>query len=77
MPAGVRVPGGVAVGRAVAAQGDAAFLTGPQMDPLRVDLDALLAHPVRSVFDGFDGAEMGADFFRHDFDRLLFVELIH
>jgi hypothetical protein len=45
------------------------------MDPLRVDLDALLAHPVPGVLDGFDGAEMGADFFSHD--SPLFVELIH
>jgi hypothetical protein len=59
MTAHLRVPGGVAVGRAVAAQRRAAFLAGPQMDPVRADFHTLVALMALLVFDGLDGAEVG------------------
>src|SRR5262245_48233750 len=40
---GARVLAGVAIGRAVAAERDAALLAGPQMNPRRADLHALFA----------------------------------
>ena len=41
MPGGMRVFAGVTVRRGIAAEGDAAFLTGAKMHPGRADLDAL------------------------------------
>src|SRR5262249_36316490 len=46
VPAGVRVLGGMAVRRVVAAPRDAASLAGPQMAPPPADRDAVLAHPL-------------------------------
>lgn len=51
MPARSRVFSGMLVWRVVAAQSRAAFLTGPQMDPLCIDLHTLRALAALSVFD--------------------------
>ena len=56
---------GMLVGRAVAAQRGAAFLTGPQVEPLRIHLDALGALPTLGVFDRLDGSQMGAGWVSH------------
>ena len=45
MPALMRVFGGVPIWRAVAAERDAAFLAGPQMNPIVADLHAFFAFP--------------------------------
>jgi len=58
MPACLRVPGGVAVGRTVAAQCRAAGLTGTQMYPAVAGLDTLLTLMAFRVFDGRNGFEM-------------------
>src|SRR6266704_260710 len=60
MPGGLRMLGGVTVGGAVAAQGGAALLARAQMDPLRLDLDALGALPALGVPHRCDRSEMGA-----------------
>jgi len=51
MTALLRMPGGVAVGRAFAAQRRTAGLARPQMDPVVADLDALFALIAFRVFD--------------------------
>jgi hypothetical protein len=56
----VGVLGGMAVRGTVAAQGDTAFLAGPQMDPASADLDAFLALMPLGGFDGRNGSEMRA-----------------
>ena len=53
-----RVFAGVTIRRAVAAQGDAALLTGAQVNPFRADLNALGALRVITLFDRQDGVEM-------------------
>ena len=58
MPACLRVPGGVAVDRIVAAQCRAAGLTGAQMDPTVASLDTLLTLMAFCLFDGRNGFEM-------------------
>jgi hypothetical protein len=51
MPARVRVFARVPVWRTVATQGDATFLAGPQVDPLRPDLYAFFAFAALRLFD--------------------------
>jgi len=51
MPGCVRVFSGVTIWRAVAAERNAARLTGAQMNPVRPDLHALLAFPALRLFD--------------------------
>ena len=58
MSACLRVPGGVAVGRTVAAQCRAASLTGAQMDPTVAGLDTFLTLMAFWFFDGRDGFDM-------------------
>src|SRR5205823_11819790 len=60
MPAAVRVLGGVAVGRAVAAARAAAGLAGAQMHPLSTDLDALFALVGLRRFHAVDRVDMSA-----------------
>ena len=54
MPARSRVLRRVVVRRAVTAQRGPAALTGPQMNPLGVNLDALLAGGTLRMLDGGD-----------------------
>jgi hypothetical protein len=56
----VGVLGGMAVRGTVAAQGDTAFLAGPQMDPAPPDLDAFFALMPLGGFDGANRSQMGA-----------------
>ena len=51
MPARVRVFARVPVWRTVATQGDATFLAGPQVDPLRPDLYAFFAFATMRLLD--------------------------
>jgi hypothetical protein len=51
MARGVRVFAGVLVRRAVAAERNAAFLAGAQMNPVVADLDALRAFAAFRLFD--------------------------
>ncbi len=51
MPALLRVLAGMAVRRTIATQGDAAFLAGPQMHPVRADLHAFFAFAALRLFD--------------------------
>src|SRR3954467_3785405 len=60
MAGGARVFGRVLVGRVVAAERDAAFLTGAQMYPARADLHALLADALLWLLDRLDGLDVGA-----------------
>src|SRR5262249_27376262 len=60
VPALRRVLAGVAVGRAVAAAGRAARLAGPQVDPPRARLYALLALGLFSVVHPRDTGEVRA-----------------
>src|SRR5215218_2204828 len=55
-----RVFGGVPVRRVVAAQRDAALLAGAQVDPLRADLDALLAFMVLGELHCRNGGKVSA-----------------
>jgi hypothetical protein len=57
--------GRVAVGRVIATQRPAARLTGAQMDPLRANLDALIAFAAFRISNRCDGSEMRARFVRH------------
>jgi hypothetical protein len=63
---GARVFAGVPIRRAVAAQGDTALLTGPEMDPLRADFHALGAFANLRQFDGPDRVEMSAASIGHN-----------
>ena len=47
----LRVLAGMAVRRTIATQGDAAFLAGPQMHPVRADLHAFFAFAALRLFD--------------------------
>lgn len=76
MSAGVRVLGGVAVWRTVAAQRRAALLTGPQMDPLCTDLHTLITLPAFRVGHGGNGAEMSAGYVRCHRRYLSLVEYL-
>src|SRR3954468_14341796 len=58
---------GVAVGRVVAAQCDAALLAGPEVYPFRSDLHTLLAFPALRLFDGVHGADVLASLSWHGF----------
>ena len=60
MAAGAGVLGRVAVRRVVAAARRAALLAGPEVDPIRAGLHALLALPALGMFDGRDSADMRA-----------------
>jgi hypothetical protein len=60
MAARVRVLAGVTVWRAVAAKRRAAFLAGPQVDPIAANLHTFLALGAARPFDRFDGFDMGA-----------------
>src|SRR5947207_1446911 len=60
MAAAVRVRGGVAVRRGVAAERPLALLARSQMDPLRADLDALLAFAALRARHFIDGAQVRA-----------------
>ena len=66
MPALMRVFGGVPIWRAVAAERDAAFLAGPQVDPLRPDLYAFFAFAALRLFDGRDRFEVRTRGIIHD-----------
>src|SRR5438874_13086460 len=55
-----RVFAGVAIRRAVAAKGDAAFLACPEMNPGRADFLALFAREATRPFDRFHGFNMRA-----------------
>jgi hypothetical protein len=61
----VRVFTCMAIGRAVAAQGDPAFLTRPQMHPVIADFHAFSALANFRLFDGCDRVEMRAGLVRH------------
>jgi uncharacterized membrane protein YhhN len=71
MAAGGGVFAGVAIGRAVAAEGDAAFLTGAQVHPIGADLDACFAFEALRMEHGRDRYEMGTWFVRH----IVFTEI--
>src|SRR2546422_10497284 len=60
MPARARVLRGVAVGRAVAAQGGATLLASAQMHPLRAHFHALGALPLFGVPHRCDRADLGS-----------------
>ena len=62
----VGVLGGVAIRRTVAAERHAARLAGPQMDPVSVNLHALLTFPLFRVRDGRDRGDVLAGFVGHD-----------
>ena len=62
MPALVRMLAGMAVRRTVATQGDAARLTGPQMNPGCADPHALFAFAALRMFYRLNRFEMGAGF---------------
>jgi len=62
MPARVRVFARVPVWRAIATQGDATFLAGPQMNPVGADLHALFAFAALRMFYRLNRFEMGAGF---------------
>jgi len=75
MTAGVGVFAGVLIRRAVAAQCDAAFLTGSQVNPLRADLYALGAFANFRLLDGFNPVEMQTAAIAHDDLPLLTVAI--
>src|SRR6266699_5878370 len=77
MPGGLRMLGGVTVGGAVAAQGGAALLARAQMDPLRLDLDALGALAVLGLLHVGDGAQMSATSVGHRSPSLLVQHLVY
>ena len=54
----VRVFTGVAIRRTVAAKSHAAFLAGPQVDPIAADLHAFLALKTARPLDRFDRFDM-------------------
>ena len=56
----VRVFAGVAIRRTVATKSHAAFLAGPQVDPIAADLHALLAFKTVRPLDRFDSFDVGA-----------------
>ena len=62
----------VAIWRVVTAQRRAARLTGPKMNPLVADLQALFAFPPLRMFDAGNRADMRASFSSHCV--LLFVK---
>jgi len=66
MARGVCVFAGVPVRRAIAAERDAASLTGPQMNPASADFHALGALANFRLFNRFDRVEMRATSVRHD-----------
>jgi hypothetical protein len=66
MSRSVRVFAGVPVRRAVAAKRDSASLAGPQMNPLRADLDAFFAFAALRLFDRIDRVKMRATSIGHD-----------
>ncbi len=66
MPSAVRVFAGVLIWRAVAAERDAAFLAGSQVDPLRSDLHAFFAFTALRLFDGRDRFEVRTRGIIHD-----------
>lgn len=70
MPAGVSVLAGMAIGRGVAAQRGAALLAGAQMDPLRAQLDALLALATLWMFHVVNCADVGAGG-GHAYERII------
>ncbi len=65
MPPGVRVFAGVPIWRAVAAERDATGLTGPQMNPVVADLNALFAFLTLRMFYRPNRFEMRARCHRH------------
>jgi ATP-dependent RNA helicase RhlE len=60
MASRVGVFASVLVRRAIAAEGDAAFLAGPQMHPRRAELHTLVALQPAGPFNRFDRFDMGA-----------------
>ncbi len=68
-PARMRMFGGMAIGRTIAAESDPAFLTGSQMYPSVAGLYALLANAGLRLFERFYFAQMGAGGIgqKHDF----------
>ena len=65
MPGGVRMFGGMPVGRAVAAARHAARLAGAQMHPPIADLHAFLAFRALRLFNRRDRVKMRAASVRH------------
>jgi hypothetical protein len=66
MPGTVCVLAGVLVWRAIAAERNAAFLAGPQVDPLRPDLYAFFAFAALRLFDGRNRFEVRTRGIIHD-----------
>ena len=65
MSARVRVLARVLVWRAVATERDSTCLAGPQMNPVRADLDALFAFTALRVLDRLDRVKMRATSIGH------------
>ncbi len=65
MTAALSVLGGVPVWRVVATTRSAAGLTGPQVDPSRADLDAVIAHLCGGRLDGSDRGDVRAGWCAH------------
>ena len=61
MPTVLRVPRGVAIGRAVTAQRHSTGLAGAQVDPAVTGLDAFVALMALGLFDGPDGVDMSTE----------------
>ena len=59
MMGGFRMLAGMLVRGAVTAARSAAFLTCPQVDPLRADFDAIFTFAFPGVFYVCDGTDMG------------------
>ena len=68
----VRVFARMLVRRAVAAQGNATLLAGPEMDPLRADFHALSAFGDLGMLHRINGVEMRAAAIGHNYFVLLF-----
>ena len=71
MTGGAGVLTGVPIRRTVTAQGNAALLTGAEMDPLCADLHALSAFGNLRLFDGRDGVEVATTAIGHNYFLLL------
>ena len=66
MPARVRVFARMMVWRAVATERDSAFLTRPQMNPVRTDLHAFFTFAALRLLDRFNRVEMRTASVGHD-----------
>jgi hypothetical protein len=68
---------GVLIRRTIAAARATAFLTDAQMNPLPTDLDAILTFPALRMFNGGDGANVGAGHLFHISPFLSLQDLVH